>query len=372
MLAALPANAAPEVQANTFMQGAQEEPAIAKLANGYIVVWASDGQDGSGYGIYGQRYTLDGARIGAELHISETTAGDQLKPRVAGLADGGFVVVWRGDRDSFIYATVFRANGLKRSGEVRISTAKGTYQPTVAALANGGFVVIWDPGAGINGRLYDSHARPVSDEFVVRARAFSWPAVAALADGGFVAVWGEIVDDLELFAQRYDSSGTPVGTSFQVTPTGGGGKTSPAPIGLSNGGFVVVWDQFEGTDPNAFGIRGQRFSSRGAARGAVIRVNTWKRSAQINPSISAFSDGGFVVAWSSLDQDGSGLGVYGQAFNSAGARSGTEFRLNIATLNDQKQAVVAADRLGRFLAAWSSPDANRVGIFTRRFVKQIQ
>src|SRR5688572_16417127 len=81
LLTALPVNAGPEVQANTFTQGTQFFPAIAKLANGYIVVWASDGQDGSGYGIYGQRYTQDGAKIGAELHISETTAGDQTRPR---------------------------------------------------------------------------------------------------------------------------------------------------------------------------------------------------------------------------------------------------------------------------------------------------
>jgi hypothetical protein len=383
LLMALPANAGPEVQANTFTQGAQDLPAIAKIANGYIVVWASDGQDGSGHGIYGQRYTENGAKIGAELHISETTVGHQTRPRVAGLADGGFVVVWRGEAPSgpgSIYAAVFRANGLTRSGEVRLSAARGSRQPTVAALANGGFVVIWDPQVGeptladIHGRLYDSLARPVSDEFVVYAQeAFqSWPAVAALADGGFVAV---LVDEQKLFGQRFDSSGTRAGGRFYAGATtgGGGSQYSPAPIGLSDGGFVVVWQQLEGTYPNVTtGIRGQRFSPTGARLGAEFEVNAYKPLAQAFPSISAFSDGGFVVAWSSFEQDGSGWGVYGQAFNAAGAKSGSEFRLNITTPGDQRFAVVAADRLGRFLAAWSSPDANGLGIFTRRVVKQIQ
>ncbi len=94
-------------------------------------------------------------------------------------------------------------------------------------------------------------------------------------------------------------------------------------------------------------------------------MNTWKPLAQAFPSISAFSDGGFVVAWSSFEQDGSGWGVYGQAFNAAGTKSESEFRISITTLNDQKNAVVAADRLGRLLAAWSSPDANGSLAFSR-------
>ncbi len=68
LLSALPANAAPEVQANTTTQGGQLLPAIAKLTNGYIVVWISQRQDG--YKIYGQRYTLNGVKVGGELRVS--------------------------------------------------------------------------------------------------------------------------------------------------------------------------------------------------------------------------------------------------------------------------------------------------------------
>ncbi len=67
-----------------------------------------------------------------------------------------------------------------------------------------------------------------------------------------------------------------------------------------------------------------------------------------------------------------GYGVYGQAFNAAGAKSESEFRINITTQGDQKFPVVAADRLGRLLAAWTSSDGHGPGIFTRRIVKQIQ
>ncbi len=168
LLAALPAKAAPEVQANTFTQGDQKEPAIAKIANGYVVVWSSNGQDGLGFGIYGQRYTLDGAKLGAELRISEiygrrstkAARGRSRRWKLRRGLDG-----YQASAGFDIYAAVFKANGLKRSGEVRLGAAKGSRGPTVAALANGGFVVVWDPHVGqpgqadIHGRIYDFSKR---------------------------------------------------------------------------------------------------------------------------------------------------------------------------------------------------------------------
>ena len=52
-----------EVQANTHVQGQQRYSSIAGLEDGgYIVTWTDEsGQDGSGYGIYGQRYGASGS-----------------------------------------------------------------------------------------------------------------------------------------------------------------------------------------------------------------------------------------------------------------------------------------------------------------------
>src|SRR5687767_9479268 len=94
LLLTVSADAAPEIQANTFAQGAPKSPATAKLRTGYVVVWASDGQDSSANGIYGQRYSANGAKVGGELHIGGDMVGDRTQPRVSGLADGGFVAVW--------------------------------------------------------------------------------------------------------------------------------------------------------------------------------------------------------------------------------------------------------------------------------------
>jgi hypothetical protein len=46
-----------------------------------------------------------------------------------------------------------------------------------------------------------------------------------------------------------------------------------------------------------------------------FQVNTWTTDDQENPSITTLSNGGFVVVWESLEQDGSSSGVFGRIFS---------------------------------------------------------
>ena len=383
LLFAVPAGAAQQ-QANTYAQGAQERPTIARLENGYVVVWASQDQDGSGYGVYGQRYSSNGLKAGEEFHISTRSAGDQIMPRVAGLSGGGFVVVWKGEVPGSgfdIHAAVFRAAGAKKGRDFTVTTSGGSFKPQVTALTNGGFVVVWEARGDqssvndVYAQLYDSGARPVGGEFrvnTVTQADQSWSAVGALADGGFVVVWASTFEDLDIFGQRYNAAGTPVGRQFRVNRRVSSSQVDPSVSGLSDGGFVVVWDGFEGTDANSDGSFGQRFTSTGAKVGGEFKVNTWSPLSQNSPRVSGFSDGGFVVVWESFQQDGSGWGVYGQVFDTSGAKTGGEFRLSSTALNDQRVPVVAAASAGAFMAAWTSPDQDGLGVFTRRFVKPLE
>ena len=62
----------------------------AGLANGgFVVVWESEGQDGSGYGIYAQRYGADGVATGDEFQVNSLTDYGQSRPEVAADAVGG-------------------------------------------------------------------------------------------------------------------------------------------------------------------------------------------------------------------------------------------------------------------------------------------
>jgi hypothetical protein len=139
-----------EVQVNTHTQGIQGAPAAAMSAGGdFLVTWQSLGQDGSGYGIFGQRFSAAGAPTGAELQISSYTSGHQRHSTAAMNGDGDFVVSWESagqDGASYgIFARLFDSAGTPQGGELRVNSFidGAQYDATAAAGLDGDFVVAW-------------------------------------------------------------------------------------------------------------------------------------------------------------------------------------------------------------------------------------
>src|SRR5262249_56751936 len=101
---------------NTTAAGDQTAPAVAADALGnFVIVWQSAGQDGDGWGVYGQRFAADGTPLGGEFQVNTTAAGDQRDPDVAVDAAGNFVVTWSSwgqDGDGWgVYGQRFAADG---------------------------------------------------------------------------------------------------------------------------------------------------------------------------------------------------------------------------------------------------------------------
>jgi len=83
---------------NTVTATVQRAPSVAAGANGdFVVAWHSLGQDGGGispYGIFGQRFSRSGQRRGSEFQINTYTTSSQRDPAVASDPEGNFVVSW--------------------------------------------------------------------------------------------------------------------------------------------------------------------------------------------------------------------------------------------------------------------------------------
>lgn len=80
---------------NTHLAHNQGHPGIAADGRGgYLVVWDSQEQDGSACGVFGQRCKADGTLQGPELALNTFTAGRQWYPEVAMAPNGHYVVVW--------------------------------------------------------------------------------------------------------------------------------------------------------------------------------------------------------------------------------------------------------------------------------------
>jgi hypothetical protein len=62
-------------------------------AGNYVIVWASDKQDGDGRGVHGQRFDKSGVKLGGEF-LDDTSAADQAGSKVAMNSEAGFVVIW--------------------------------------------------------------------------------------------------------------------------------------------------------------------------------------------------------------------------------------------------------------------------------------
>lgn len=179
--------------------------------------------------------------------------------------------------------------------------------------------------------------------------------------GNNICVWTMITSggSSDVYAIRYDSVGTQLGAEFttNTTVTGNQQKARIA-IDPSDDDFVVVWND-ENPAPDV--IRGQRFASTGTAIGTEFTVAS-SVTAPVEPSIDVLASGGLIAVWSTAGTaDGSEKGVFGRRFDSSGAALGSEFQINVRTLNDQGNPVVKAMSSGGFYVWWNSEqfaDAN--------------
>ena len=129
-----------------------------------------------------------------------------------------------------------------------------------------------------------------------------------------------------VYGQRYDNMGNTVGPEFQINTFTTYNQYNPSIAGLDNGGFVVTWvsDQDESASHDLWsskesnGIFAQLYDADGKKNGNEFQVNTFISGGQYNSEVASLNDGGFVVTWESVSQDGSYNGVYGQRYDSEG------------------------------------------------------
>ena len=375
----------PEFRVNSYTTQGQRLPSVERdpLGN-FVVVWTSYGQDGSSDGIFGQRYDGSGVPLGAEFRVNTSTTGGQYLASVAAGSSGDFVVVWASvDQDGSQYGVFgqrYTVGGMPLGPEFRVNTyTTGTQRaPAIAADSSGSFVVAWMSAGqdgssyGIFGQRFASSGVPTGPEFRVNTSTTGYqllPSVAAGPAGTFVIVWtGVDGSNSGVFGQRYASSGTPTGPEFRVNTYTFGLQDHPSVALDSSGNFMLVWQSVP-QDGSDHGVYGQRYTASGAPSGSEFRVNTYTTYVQQRPSVVTDSSGNFVVVWQSLYQDGPTFSVFGQRYAATGAPEGAEFRVNTFTNYYQSNPDVAADPAGNFVVVWQSilQDGSSFGVFGQRY-----
>ena len=391
------------------LPGDQVFPDVALNSSGGFVVWQDNVTDGSGWGISACQVNGTLSSTLSPFRINVNAVGNEEHARVALLKGGGAAFTWQGGPESLqhIYARFLTAsNTFQTTTDIMVNPSANYYQssPAVAVLNNSNVVVVWQSlnEAGSNtlddvyGQLFTAAGQKIGGEFLVNQDTnFNQrsPAVAALATGGFAVAWvseqeriqavllstnsssslsltNGIVQNasVDIYARMYNSAGTPSGGEILVNADNNS-CASPSIAGASDGSFLIAWTE-RGTVvlTNGWDIYACSCSSSGSP-GSTFLVNSYRFGDQYAPRVSAIGSD-YMVVWTSLGEDSSREGVYGQYVHEGGTLNGGQFLVNTTTLGSQMQPAVASDGAAQFLVVWTSFTglASGLDLFAQRYV----
>jgi len=313
--------------------------------------------------------------IGSEFLINTSTTGMQRDADVAANIYGDFVVVWTspaaGNDD--VVARLYDGSGTPVSGEITVAaTAENEGKPAVAVFPDGSFVVAYvlDPAAGYDAvwmRRFAADGSPLGGAFLFdgfSSTTMRDPAVGAAADGEFVVA---VAAGSHVQVRRFDAAGSSLGGAIQVNVDVVNAKLYPDVAVLPDKGFIVAWTSYD-QDGDHYGVNCRRFDWSGAG-GSEIQVNDYTIAAQNNAAIGVQSDGAYVIAWNSDGQDGSFAGVFARMFSATDVKLGTEFQVNTYVTQNQYWPRIAVNGQDRFTITWYSAlqDGSSNGVYAQDF-----
>lgn len=363
-----------EVAVNSTTAGNQSNPSVARdYAGNFIVAWQAPGPDG--LDIFAQRFDAAGARVGPEFRANTHTAGDQINPAVGMDADGDFVIVWQSAAQdgsgAGIYAQRYRSIGVPRGPELRINTYTTDDQrdPAVAMNAAGDFVVAWvsatqaDGKAAIFAKRYKSATNAFYPEFLVNSSSGnlnSVPAVSVNSNGVAAFAWS--TDNPAVFARVFDGNDTAL-TGFRTASSSG---DSPSVAIDASNAFVVTWQKS--------GVYAQWFNSTFSTVGSAVQVSTSANVDEGSPSVACDAAGNALVAWHGANAATASHDIFGQYFAPGGVRLGYVFRVNSYGPDSQFLPATAVGPDGNAVVAWESylQDTDQLGVFAQRYERIAQ
>lgn len=306
----------PELLVNTTTAGCQQAPAVAAdSAGNFVVVWQSDGQDGSGWGVFGRHFTREGVAVGGEIAITGTTAGDQRSPAVARHPSGAFLVTWQ----------------------------------SVSTSPDGS-------GWGVFARGFDAGGNAVSPEYLVNATVVGAQLApkAAFLGGSpprYAVVWqsqGQDGSGAGIYRRTFTLDGGAPSSELRVNATAAGSQARPSVAADGSGNFIVIW---EGT-----GLSGRRFNAASQALGGEITVGAFP-GVERRPAVTSDASGNFVVAWERDNGDADGSAIFARQFDHRQLPRGAELQVSSTVTGDQAGAAAASGAAGEIVVTWSGESA---------------
>ena len=363
--------------------GWQGDPAVAAGPGNVSMATWEDRRDIGNSDLFCQTFDSSGNRRGGNFRVSDSAAdGDQDMSGVHIGPAGVALAAWDDRRFGLtgdIFAQFLNPDGSRRDSNFRVNDdgigQANQYEPAVSGDDSGRFVVAWMDGRGNNAydwNIFCQRFGPAGNRLganiqVTSDDSIQWsPSLACGRGGEFVICW----DDrrrgaqYDVYAQRYDASGSPAGANFRVNDDGGSSDQYGGSVAKNDyGEFAVAWsDQRNGPED----LYARLYHSDGTPFGVSFRVNDDAgTSVQVAPDIAAMPDGGYVLVW--LDARSGNYDVYCQRLGRNGAPIGVNRRLNDdGASSQQRVSSIGMETGGRICVAWEDERNGATDIY--RFV----
>jgi Calx-beta domain len=217
-------------------------------AGGFVVVW-SQLVEAREY-VFGRLFSPAGAPLGQAFQVGLELSDSPVVPRVSREPQGRFVVVWQEDEpgDSLAVGSVkvrrYSSSGSALGEPLQVGTADSLERPDVALREDGAHLVVW--GIGVDGQLFDEDGEPLTGVLRLgrpfpKSAGFVSPRVATDGAGRFLVVWS--AESSQIAGRLVDRMGRLVGDPFRINQGDSEDQLCPAPAGLGDDGFAVVWEK---------------------------------------------------------------------------------------------------------------------------------
>lgn len=271
-----------DLEINAAGRGQNQNISATVLKDGSVLVtWANFGDDGSGFGVFAQRLSATGEKIGAKFQVNSTTNSNQRSPSVTAMPDGGFAIAWvsEGQRSNpsreilcDVYARVYGSGAKATTGEMRLNQ-------------------------GLN--------------------LAATPSVAATADGGFVAAWAERDHDVaangwDVLAGSFNRDGVAIKPNVRLNTYLKSDQLAPHLV-VANGSVLATWSSL-GQDGSREGVFARSFAPTLELLDDEFGVNQTTISQQKDPVIAADSTGRVLSVWTSFNSLESGFDLVARKF----------------------------------------------------------
>jgi hypothetical protein len=246
----------------------------------FVAIWVASTPDGTR--VFGQRYNSDGTPRGPEFNAATSKTGNHTSPSVAmNPSTGEFVVVWEvraADGTGLgVYGQRFGFTTGRQGSEFPIFVPPASerpsqiqaFAPQVARSARGGFVVIWRNPADefqldVLGQRYSATGDLVGDRLVIDENVDlpdSHPQIAMSPPGDFVVAWDDQGTSPQWF-RLFDRRGTPAGPVVSQPGMGGAPYYGTGRVAYGwDGTFVYAWTNYNDEGDIGNTISFQRFSA---------------------------------------------------------------------------------------------------------------